>query len=217
MIVIYRGLGLFVLLMAMVAGAIIMLLPILLIPSAEEAHRYSTLAAFSAVVGMGAVCWIWGRYLKRRSGFSHSIYFLPIQFIGMVLVVVPALVVSIDFYYGDNPFFPKERTKKAAANETPATQPKPPSSSNGHIEDVVSHPHFKTEAEARQYALQRYPTLAIANSPFNTQFVELYKAYTATRPEIFKDPNWPLQLALETEQLLKSNPAPQAAVAKPGS
>ncbi len=219
MIILWRGRGLFVLLVSGIFGIILGFIPTMLIPSEEGAHQYSGYARYGGMVGAGLLCFFWGRYLKRQTGFSHSVYFVPVQLIGFLFAVVPLIIAGIDLSYGENPFKPIEwRKKTTVAKYAPAATTPLPANRHG-VEEAVSYPRFKTEAEARQYALQRYPTLAIADSPFNAQFVKLHQDYTAKKPEIFQDPNWPLQLALETEQSLKSHAAPaapEAAIAKPG-
>lgn len=51
--------------------------------------------------------------------------------------------------------------------------------------------------EARARAVARFPELARAGSALNRAFVELAHQAQIERPEIFDDPEWPMQLALE--------------------
>ncbi|MCX8511976.1 MAG: hypothetical protein ORN83_09460, partial [Chthoniobacteraceae bacterium] len=57
---------------------------------------------------------------------------------------------------------------------------------------------FQDPKQAEQAAMKQFPDLAVAGSAFNQAFVERVRAARQTRPELFKDPNWPLILAAET-------------------
>ncbi len=52
-------------------------------------------------------------------------------------------------------------------------------------------------AEAQRKAIERYPSLGIAGSPFHTKYMARYKLYQETRPDFFRDSTWPLRLADE--------------------
>jgi hypothetical protein len=68
-------------------------------------------------------------------------------------------------------------------------------------------------------AVRRYPDLAVANSPFNKEFVRLYNATKQDNPEELTRPNWPLTLAGDAAAVLGVRPvappiaAPAAALA----
>lgn len=48
-------------------------------------------------------------------------------------------------------------------------------------------------------AVARYPDLAVAGSPFHSQFSARYQELRRTRPEFFTDPRWPLLIAQEID------------------
>ena len=50
-------------------------------------------------------------------------------------------------------------------------------------------------AQAR--AVQEYPELGVAGSPFNTEFLARVKVLRASEASYFKDPEWPYKLAVE--------------------
>jgi hypothetical protein len=56
-------------------------------------------------------------------------------------------------------------------------------------------PNFATVADAQREAVRRYPQLGVAGSPFNVQFIALFKRYQQERPALFRDSSWPLQIA----------------------
>ena len=62
------------------------------------------------------------------------------------------------------------------------------------------HPAQDSVAKARK----AYPALAIANSPFNQKFVELYNAKKASEPEFLVAADWPMKLADETANALSA-------------
>ena len=68
-------------------------------------------------------------------------------------------------------------------------------------------PNPATESVAK--ARKAYPALALANSPFNRKFVELYNNAKQTDPEFLAQPDWPMQLAARTANELAS-PIPTA-------
>jgi hypothetical protein len=76
-------------------------------------------------------------------------------------------------------------------------------------------PRFATVAEAQREAIRRYPELGVPGSPFNSEFVALYKRYKRERPDVFQDNSWPLQLAQEIAG--PGKPASSAAPVTTGS
>jgi hypothetical protein len=56
-----------------------------------------------------------------------------------------------------------------------------------------------TEQEARKQAVERYPALAVRDSPLNREFIARYNRLQATEQDYFKDPQWPLKLAAESQ------------------
>lgn len=65
---------------------------------------------------------------------------------------------------------------------------------------ATPHPAAESVAQARK----AYPALAVANSPFNKKFVELYNNTKQTNPEFLIQPDWPMQLAAQTARELTS-------------
>ena len=51
--------------------------------------------------------------------------------------------------------------------------------------------------KSQRSAVQAYPEIAVAGSPLNRLFIELYNDYRLNKPAYFKDDQWPLQLAEE--------------------
>ena len=56
--------------------------------------------------------------------------------------------------------------------------------------------------EARVRALQQFPALRVANSPLNREFVTRFHRYQSTNQAYFKDNDWPLHLAAESQAAL---------------
>lgn len=56
---------------------------------------------------------------------------------------------------------------------------------------------FSTVAEAQREAVRLYPSLGIAGSQFNRDFLARYNQYRRERPSYFDDTSWPLRLAEE--------------------
>ncbi len=158
-------------------------------------------------VAAGWLCWSWGRALRRKDGWSHHVYFIPVEWFAVLFILWPVYMVWSAYQYGHDSLVGLVASGPAITEAAPSTPPSAPA--NRAAPAAPSYPQFKTVAEAQQYAMQRYPTLGIANSPFNAQFLALHKNYQASRPAKLQDPNWPVQLALETEQLLK-NKSPDA-------
>lgn len=65
-----------------------------------------------------------------------------------------------------------------------------------------------SEAEARAWAMQKFPALAERGSPLNQEFVARHNRYRKEKPAFFKDKAWPLLLAEEAAAAL---PAPSPA------
>jgi hypothetical protein len=55
---------------------------------------------------------------------------------------------------------------------------------------------------ARARAVARYPDIEQAGTPHNEAFTEAVEDARRTRPGIFDDPDWALQLAMETARKL---------------
>jgi len=65
---------------------------------------------------------------------------------------------------------------------------------------ATPNPAPESVAQARK----AYPALAVANSPFNKKFVELYNNARQTNPELLTQSDWPMQLAARTARELSS-------------
>jgi len=83
----------------------------------------------------------------------------------------------------------------SSAVTTPAVAPAP----------TAQAPAFATAADAEREAIRRYPQLGVSGSPFNLQFVALFKRYQQERPAFFRDNAWPLKIAEAV-----AHPAPAA-------
>lgn len=79
--------------------------------------------------------------------------------------------------------------------------------------DPVEDKDFAARYQAAQArAVQEFPELGVAGSPFNTDFLARVKVLRASETSYFKDPEWPYKLAVE----LSVKNAPQRRVV-PGS
>jgi hypothetical protein len=56
---------------------------------------------------------------------------------------------------------------------------------------------YMSVEEAKREAVRRYPELGLLNSKMNLEFIRLHNLYRRTRPDFFRTPTWPLQLAEE--------------------
>ncbi len=61
---------------------------------------------------------------------------------------------------------------------------------------------------AKAEALQRYPALGVANSPFNQEFLRLYQDANARGDTLLQQPNWPMALAAQAAKTVPQ-PMPQ--------
>jgi hypothetical protein len=59
--------------------------------------------------------------------------------------------------------------------------------------------HPVTAQEAKKQAMERYPALSVRDSPLNREFVARYNRLQTTDKDYFKDPQWPLKLAAESQ------------------
>ena len=64
--------------------------------------------------------------------------------------------------------------------------------------------HFATVDESQREAVRLHPDLGVSGTRFNKEFLSLYKRYKQNRPDYFSDPSWPVTLAEETANTLKS-------------
>lgn len=56
-------------------------------------------------------------------------------------------------------------------------------------------PKAESVEAAKQAAIKRFPALAIEGSPFNRAFLEKFEQIQKARPDVLKDPNWPIRIA----------------------
>lgn len=54
---------------------------------------------------------------------------------------------------------------------------------------------------AQAMALQKYPELGVAGSPFNRVFILRFQRYQTEKPDFFTDPEWPTKLADEVAKV----------------
>jgi hypothetical protein len=80
----------------------------------------------------------------------------------------------------------QDRTKRAAA---PAK--------------TVALSNFTDPESAKQAAMKLYPALGVPGSPFNQAFLNKFRQLQQVRPEVLKNPNWPMLLAEEVASDLK--------------
>jgi hypothetical protein len=57
--------------------------------------------------------------------------------------------------------------------------------------------HYSTVQEAQAAAIQRYPDLGKAGTPFNQRFLEKHKRYQAETPDVLVASDWPMRIAAE--------------------
>ncbi len=125
-------------------------------------------------------------------------------FIGFVALVVVCFL---------NPRLNPELRASAAAKPAPASEaprvlaspsPAPASSPVPSLVPSTSASGTAIDAaEAQRRALAMYPQLAVPNSALNREFVARYHHYQVTNKDYFKDPNWPLKLAVECQSAIK--------------
>jgi hypothetical protein len=62
---------------------------------------------------------------------------------------------------------------------------------------------------AQRKATELYPALAVAGSPLNKEFITRMKRYQKEKPDFFTDPDWPIRLAKECDDDVKTSPSQQ--------
>jgi hypothetical protein len=158
-----------------------------------------------AAAGMlvaAALCWFVGRRLYRTGERvfvdkatgrefavkpSHTFMFIPLHYFGVLLV-------AFAVYVGVNgiPESRKERRRREAA-----------ASYERELEQLVKTPNPEAVASAQQTAIKKYPDLGKADSPFNREFVALYKKYQSEDAAVLNKEDWPLRVADEVAAKLK--------------
>ena len=124
-----------------------------------------------------------GRWFHPRAG--GAIFFIPLWCIGLLTLPVTAAM-----FMEQHGQFSKGLPSLAAML---------PTSSPSH--------RIASEADGRREAVREYPSLAMANSPLNAEFVRRYRQYQHDRPEYFRDPAWPVSLAQECAAPLGLQPS----------
>lgn len=84
-------------------------------------------------------------------------------------------------------------TEPIATSPTPVAAKTPP-------------PMPTASADANERAMQKYPHLGVAGSPFNRLFVLRYNRYREDNPDFFAEPEWPTKLADECAKFLGTAP-----------
>jgi hypothetical protein len=166
----------------------------------------------------GIICWFWGRALRRRDGWSHTLYYIPIQWLG-------ALIIIGNVYYSSTQLW--RATVAGPDEESPAATPAAPSpegpAANSPTDPTMSRPSGSAanptpfpalptwerrdrtaERASKAAAIQRYPELGVPGSPFETRWMALSQEYRETRPNYFEKPDWPERLAVDTDRLLQA-------------
>jgi hypothetical protein len=65
-------------------------------------------------------------------------------------------------------------------------------------------PFRRDPTVAQRKAVELYPDLAISGSPLNQQFVARLKRYKAENAKFFAEPDWPIRLAKECDDAIKT-------------
>ena len=134
------------------------------------------------------------RHYDRYETYNHSMGCL------LRLLVLCAIVLGASMAY--NRWLKQQDTPVSQAPvSTPIPAPALP---------AISPPPKPAAPTAQDRAIALYPTLARAGSPLNLKFLELVQQHQHTDPDIFKDPEWPTEIAREADQDLN-------AVSSPGS
>lgn len=125
-------------------------------------------------------------YRARTRRFFHprgggALFFIPLWCFGLLLLPVSAAT-----FLGPKGQFSKGTHSLAGL---PSLSTFLPTSSASN--------RIASEADGRREAVREYPSLAVANSPLNLEFVRRYRQYQHDRPEYFRDPTWPVSLAQE--------------------
>ena len=93
------------------------------------------------------------------------------------------------------------RNPQGQASTLKAVPPTPPLAVATIIPaESVTGPAVTLEAQKRAMAI--YPTLGVAGSPLNREFVARHKRYQTEKPDFFTDPEWPTKLATECAQAI---------------
>jgi hypothetical protein len=67
---------------------------------------------------------------------------------------------------------------------------------------VTPSPAVDPQAAQRR-AVALYPSLGVANTPLNREFIRHYIEYQRTRKEYFDDPEWPTKMAGESQAAIE--------------
>jgi hypothetical protein len=174
MIIIYNlialGIALVALLVALVVGHFL---------GFSDPHRLLLIAAPIAAVLDLLYRGRTGRWFHPRGG--GALFFVPIWCFGLL-----ALPATAAMFLGPVGQLSKG-TRSLAGLPSLSTFLPAPSAPN----------RITSEADGRREAVREYPSLAVANSPLNLEFVRRYRQYQHDRPEYFRNPAWPLSLAQE--------------------
>jgi hypothetical protein len=151
------------------------------------------------VLFLFAAVWCWVR-TSRDYRLARSLLFLALG----IPFVVAGVFYTASSYSGEESVLPSPSTPAPVvitATPLPATPPPAPS------QPVVSAnrlPYDAAVRAAQKVAVERYPELGVANSPFNRTFVSAYRRLREQNPEYFTDSNWPVALAEEVDRELRS-------------
>lgn len=133
----------------------------------------------------GFICWFWGRALNRGDEPSHTINFIPIEWLGALIIVANVLYAACDLW----------ETKFGSA--PPTELPKPLSAG------PWQRRNFKMERLTTDDAIKQYPGLVNLDSAFHAPWAALAKEYRDKQPSYFDSPSWPVELAKEVEKRRK--------------
>jgi len=199
MFIIWRGKSLWVMAVALLCMGLVWNLPEILHWAPEDKESAVQEAGIFGMLLAGFICWSWGSALKRRDGWSHTLYYIPIQWIGILIIGGNAIHSAMGLW--------EEAKPKAVetATPTPAPMEKPLTASYWKPRDTA------LERIALADAVKKYPALGDLNSAFHARWKALSEEYRNTRPGFFENPSWPLSLAKDTDKLLKSE-APLTAI-----
>jgi hypothetical protein len=164
------------------------------------------------LVGIGLLLWAagaaWWGWARRIHDPALALRRKQALFAGAM--GVPFLIAGLFFTASSYPDDVVARVSTPVASATfPTTTP----AATPAIEPPPLSPASRDEAvKAAQYAaVQRYPALGVAGTPFNRAYVSAVRRLERTDAAYFENVEWPLKLADEIDAQLQATPEPAPA------
>jgi hypothetical protein len=148
----------------------------------------TVLLSIGVILWIGAMgCWLRarGRGLGRRAGEAALFIALGLPFLVAGAFYSASSYPGVALPLSTPPLIAVAATPEPAPTPAPLARATPPP------------PHAAAVLAAQRAAVARYPSLGIAETPFNRAFLAAYRRIQRTEPDYFDDPQWPLRLADE--------------------